>query len=84
MIKSKPQAFLATRMIDMLRQYMEYDGVTQRELARRAGVSAGSVNEVFRGNATVSIARLELWAAVLGYRFTVQLSREESGVGTGQ
>lgn len=68
---------LLDHMIEVLRLHMANDGFTQVELARRARITPNAVYQVLRDGDAISIARLELWAALLGYRFTVRLIKEE-------
>lgn len=60
-----------------IRQLRTHRGISQDELARRAGLSRRTVNAVETGNANISLANLDHVAAALGVTF-VDLVRPPS------
>lgn len=66
----------AQHMVVLLREWMEANGVSQAELARLTGRTAKHINTVLGGKA--GTGELDYWAFVLGLRFTVGLSAEDT------
>lgn len=60
-------------MANEISRVLEDLGVTQAELARRAGVTAKHVNLVLSGKAGAQIGQLDYWAYLLGKRWKVTL-----------
>jgi len=66
--------------IEWLRKYMEEEGISQGELARRSGFSHQRVNNWFQGVSDPSWENLETLAAALGLRaeITFEVRRKKS------
>lgn len=64
-------SILGRTMAMLIKKMLDERGCTQREFARRHGLSAGNFSAVVNGNVTSSIRALEAYAALLGYRFVV-------------
>lgn len=60
-------------MADEISRTLKELGVTQAELARRAGVSFKHVNQVLSGKAGAQVGQLDYWAFLLGKRWKVTL-----------
>ena len=63
----------ANRMAVALREHLDTIGMTQAELARRAGVTPKHINAVLQGRAVGKMAMLDYWAFVLGMEWHVTL-----------
>lgn len=57
-----------------LREAMKAKGVSQRELARRLGVSEARVSQMFSENSSFSMSSAERGSAALGMEFDLKLS----------
>ena len=62
---------------EMVRSERRFQGMSQRELARRAGVSQGTVSAVERGRMSPSLPCLARIAQALGKEVMVELLRPE-------
>lgn len=65
------QELLVGAAIDLLNALVNESGVSQRELARRLGVTEGRVSQILSGSQNISLKKLAEVGWALGIRFEV-------------
>lgn len=65
------ERFAIRQMSLLIATYMENEGITQAELARRIGRTTKHVNQVLNGKA--GSFELDYWAFALGMKFEIAL-----------
>jgi len=63
----------------LMARVFEATGLTQRELAQRAGVTEGRVSQVLSGEENLRLSTLSRYLHALGYRLTLSATCEEDG-----
>ena len=53
-------------------------GLSQREVARRSGISTGAMCEIERGDHSPMLSNVRAWAAALGYTLTLSSPPEQA------
>ena len=59
--------------VDQLRLLMKAQGITQKELAQKAGTSEAAVTNAFNGKNGITFERAERWANCLGATLKIQV-----------
>ncbi len=71
---------LAVDFLDELNAFMQANGVTNAELARRVGVSPAYITKVFRGPSNLSIETLTKFADAIGCKVHLHLAQQSADV----
>ena len=71
---------LAVAFLAELNAFMQAHGVSNAELARRAGVSPAYITKVFRGPSNLSIATLAKLAGAIGCKVHLHLANHDADV----
>ena len=73
--RTKPPCDLCLGMVSWLRGELDHQRITYAAWAKRIGTTSQYVNAIMNGRASLSVDRLEEWAAMLGCTWKVELLR---------